>query len=414
MRTAYFDCFSGASGDMILGALLDAGLDLESLKSELAKLPIQDFSIEVRPVDKAGIGGSLATVVCGESHHHAHRHLRDLEAIVQGSGLAPVVRERSLNIFRRLAEAEARVHRTSIDAVHFHEVGALDSIVDVVGAVVGLELLSIERICCSPVNLGGGTVRCAHGELPVPAPATAELTRGIPVYSSGVRAELLTPTGAAILTSLAVDFGPLPAMVVERIGYGAGRTDLPFPNLLRLLIGESQPGMAGFELDSVAVVEANIDDMNPQVYDFVIEKLFGAGALDVMLTPVQMKKNRPATLISAMCPVHRREGCIQVLLRETTTIGVRWSLSHRIKARREIREVRTPYGVVRCKVARGPEGVLNVAPEYEDCARLARETKIPVKRIMEEARHLAQPDQGGVPASYPSSNRPLSGGPACR
>lgn len=399
MRTAYFDCYSGASGDMILGALLDAGLDLETLRSELAKLPFDDFSIEARPVDKAGIGGTLVTVVCGESHHHAHRHLRDLEDIVRGSGLAPVVREKCLNIFRRLAESEARVHRTSVEAVHFHEVGALDTIVDVVGAVAGLELLGIERICCSPLNVGGGTVRCAHGELPVPAPATAELTKGIPVYSSGLRAELLTPTGAAILTSLAVEFGPLPAMVVERIGYGAGRRDLPVPNLLRLLIGESQPGAAGFEHDSVAVVEANIDDMSPEIYDFVMERLFGAGALDVTLIPVQMKKNRPATLISALCPVHKKEDCIRILLLETTTIGVRWSLRHRLKARREIREVRTPYGVVRCKVAWGPEGMLNVAPEYEDCARLARETKIPLKRIMEEARHLAEQERSPMAPS---------------
>ncbi|MCU0571412.1 MAG: nickel pincer cofactor biosynthesis protein LarC [Syntrophobacteraceae bacterium] len=399
MRTAYFDCFSGASGDMILGAMLDAGLDLETLRCELAKLPIHDFSIEVQPVNRAGIGGSLATVVCGESHHHAHRHLRDLEAIVQGSGLAPVIQEKCLSIFRRLAESEARVHRTSVDAVHFHEVGALDTIVDVVGAVAGLELLGIERICCSPLNVGGGTVRCAHGELPVPAPATAELTKGIPVYSSGLRAELLTPTGAAILTSLAIDFGPLPTMVVERIGYGAGRKELPVPNLLRLLIGESQPGMAGLEHDSVAFLEANIDDMNPELYDFVMERLFGAGALDVTLTPVQMKKNRPATLISAMCPVYKKEDCIQVLLCETTTIGVRWSLSHRLKARREIHEVRTSYGVVRCKVAWGPGEMLNVAPEYEDCVRLARETKIPLKRIMEEARHLAQQERSRVTPS---------------
>ncbi len=389
MRTAYFDCFSGAGGDMILGAVLDAGLDVEALLGVLRKLPIDDFSLEVRSVDKAGIGGSLVTVVCGDSHRHVHRRLSDLETIVTNGGLAPIVRERCLRIFRRLAEAEARVHRTGVDAVHFHEVGALDTIVDVVGAVAGLQLLGVERLYCSPLNVGGGTVRCAHGELPVPAPATAELIRGIPVYSSGERAELLTPTGAAILTSLAEGFGPLPPMVIERIGYGAGRRDLSVPNLLRLLVGEGEPGTAELDLDSVAVVEANIDDMNPQIFDYVLEKLFRAGALDVTLTPVQMKKNRPGTLIAAVCPLHRREECMHVLLRETTTIGVRWSLSHRMKARREKLEVRTPYGMVRCKVASGPGGVLNVAPEYEDCAGLARETGIPLKRILEEARQLA-------------------------
>lgn len=389
MKTAYFDCFSGASGDMILGAILDAGLDIEDLRRELGKLPIRDFSIEVQPVKKAGIGGSQVTVLCGESHRQAHRHLRDLEAILLDSGLAPEVQNKCLNIFRRLAEAEARVHRTGVDAVHFHEVGALDTVVDVVGAVAGLQLLGVERLHCSPVNVGGGTVQCAHGQLPVPAPATSELCRGIPVYSSGVRAELLTPTGAAILTSLSASFGPLPPMTIEHIGYGAGRKDLPLPNLLRLLIGESEPDSVGFDRDTVAVLEANIDDMNPQLYDFVIEKLFEAGAFDVTLTPVHMKKNRPAILLSAVCPLHRKEECLQLLLRETSTIGVRWTLNHRLKACREILEVQTSHGVVRCKVASGPGGVFNVSPEYEDCARLAREKKIPLKRIMAEALAVA-------------------------
>ncbi|MCU0589024.1 MAG: nickel pincer cofactor biosynthesis protein LarC [Syntrophobacteraceae bacterium] len=389
MRTAYFECTAGASGDMILGALVDAGLDLDTLRRELGKLPIGDFSLEVEAVVKGGIGGSQAMVNCGGSHHHVHRRLKDLEAIVGGSGIGPAPREKCLKIFRRLAEAEARVHRTSIDAVHFHEVGALDTIVDVVGAVVGLELLGIERIHCSAMNVGGGTVRCAHGELPVPAPATAELIRGRPVYSSGVREELLTPTGAAILTTLAAEFGPIPPMVLLDVGYGAGRRDLSLPNFLRLLIGESEPGPADVEMDTVAVLEANIDDMNPQIYDFVMERLFEAGALDVTFTPALMKKNRPAVVITALCPAGLREACARVLLRETTTIGVRWSLSQRMKARREIREVLTPYGIVRCKIASGLGGGLNVAPEYEDCLRLAREGKVPLKHLMDVARCLA-------------------------
>jgi hypothetical protein len=389
MRTAYFDCFAGASGDMILGALLDAGLNLEDLERELARLPIHDFSVEVESVEKGGIGGSQVTVVCGESHHHVHRHLRDLESILQGSDLGSATREKCLRIFRRLAEAEARVHRTGIDAVHFHEVGALDTIVDVVGSVVGLELLGVGSIHCSPLNLGGGTVKCAHGELPVPAPATAELVRGKPVYSSGVQAELLTPTGAAILITLAAEFGPIPAMAIQSIGYGAGRRDLPFPNLLRLMIGEGEAISVGLEQDSVAVLEANVDDMNPQLFDYVMGKLFDSGALDVTLTPVQMKKNRPAVVISVISPVHRREDCVRVLLRETTTIGIRWGLSHRVKARRQILEVQTPYGMVRCKVAHDQGGVLNVAPEYEDCRRLALERQVPLKQIIEAARCLA-------------------------
>jgi uncharacterized protein (TIGR00299 family) protein len=374
---------------MILGALLDAGLDLEDLRKGLSALPIQDFAVEVERVEKGGIGGSLATVVCGDSHRHIHRHLRDLEAIVQGSGLGPAAREKCLKIFRRLAEAEAKVHRTSIEAVQFHEVGALDTVIDVVGSVVGLDLLGVESVHCSPINLGGGTVKCAHGELPVPAPATAELVKGGPVYSSGVQAELLTPTGAAILTTLADAFGPIPPMAVQSIGYGAGRRDLPFPNLLRLMIGEDEVSSAGLEQDSVAVLEANVDDMNPQLFDYALEKLFGAGALDVTLMPVQMKKNRPAVLISVICPMHRREDCVRVLLQETTTIGIRWGLSQRVKARRQILEVQTPFGMVRCKVAHDKGGMLNVAPEYEDCRRLARERKAPLKHIMDVARSLA-------------------------
>ncbi len=389
MKTAYFDCFAGASGDMILGALLDAGLDVEDLRRGLSGLPIRDFAVDVESVEKGGIGGSQVTVVCGESHHHEHRHLRDLESIVKGSGLRSATQEKCLKIFRRLAEAEAKVHRTSIDAVHFHEVGALDTIVDVVGAVVGLDLLGVESIHCSPMNLGGGTVKCAHGELPVPAPATAELVREKPVYSSGVQAELLTPTGAVILTTLADAFGPIPAMAIRTIGYGAGRRDLPFPNLLRLMIGESEAPPAGLEQDSVAVLEANVDDMNPQLFDYVMEKLFDTGALDVTLTPVHMKKNRPAVLISVICPVQKREDCARVLLQETTTIGVRWSLNHRVKARREIFDVQTPFGKVRCKVAHDKGGVLNIAPEYDDCRKLAREQQVSLKQIIETARCLA-------------------------
>lgn len=389
MKIAYFDCFSGASGDMILGAMLDAGLSLEDLRRELGKLPIGDFSIQEETVTRGGLAGRQVSVVSGESHRHAHRHLRDLEAIVTGSTLSESIRDKCCSIFRRLAEAEACVHRLSMDAVHFHEIGALDTIVDIVGAVVGLELLGIERVRCSPVNVGGGTVKCAHGELPVPAPATAQLVLGKPVYSSGVNAELLTPTGAVILTSLASDFGPYPAMTLRSIGYGAGRHDLPFPNLLRLAIGECGPETVGLEQDTVVVIEANIDDMNPQLYEFVMERLLAAGALDVTLTPVHMKKNRPGALISVVCRVPEREMCADILLEETTTIGVRWSLCHRIKARRSFKEIATSFGVVRCKVASGLKGVLNVTPEYEDCKRLARANGVPLKRVMDEVRCLA-------------------------
>lgn len=392
MRIAYFDCFAGASGDMILGALVDAGVRIEELNAEIGRLPLEDISIQAETVTKSGIGGTRITVVAGDSHHHAHRHLQDLEAIVQGSGLNNATQEKCVTVFRKLAEAEARVHRTTVNAVHFHEVGAVDTIVDVVGTVVGLELLGVEVIHCSPMNVGGGMVRCAHGELPVPAPATAELIKGKPVYSSAVNSELLTPTGAVLLTTLASEFGTLPPMTVESTGYGAGSHDLPFPNLLRLFIGESDQVTSGLENDSVMVLEANIDDMNPQLFDFVMEKLFAAGALDVFLTPVHMKKNRPAVLISVVCPIQKQSECTSILLRETTTIGVRWALSHRLKAQRIFKEVHTRYGTVRCKVASGLGGVLNVAPEYEDCKRLAQASRVPLKQVVEEARHLAHMD----------------------
>lgn len=239
MKIAYFDCFAGASGDMLLGALVDAGLDIETLKAEIAKLDLSHYDLQARQVVKNGIGGTQVAVVIDEDHHgHAHRHLPEIESIIQASRLSDAVKQNSSLIFRRLAEAEARVHRIAVDRVHFHEVGAMDAIIDVVGAAAGIATLGVDRVCCSPLHVGCGTVRCAHGELPVPAPATAELVKGFPVYSSGVEGELLTPTGAAVLTTLSAEFGPLPPMTIERIGYGAGEADPAVPNLLRVLIGE--------------------------------------------------------------------------------------------------------------------------------------------------------------------------------
>jgi pyridinium-3,5-bisthiocarboxylic acid mononucleotide nickel chelatase len=409
MKIAYFDCFAGASGDMILGALVDAGVSIEELNGEIGKLGLQSISIRAEMVTKSGIGGTKIAVVGGDSdHHHVHRHLHDIEAIIQGSQLDTATRRICVEIFRRLAEAEARVHRIPVDQVHFHEVGAVDTIVDVVGSVVGLQLLGVERVHCSPLNMGGGTVRCAHGELPVPAPATAELVRGKPVYSSGVNAELLTPTGAVILSTLATRFGVLPPMNVDRIGYGAGGHEMPFPNLLRLFVGECDPSVSGLESDSVVILEANVDDMNPQIFDFVMGELFAAGALDVYLTPVQMKKNRSAVLISVICPNAIQQECARILLRETTTIGVRWALSHRLKAQRSIIEVQTPYGTVRCKIAHDASGVLNVAPEYEDCKRLAHASHVPLKIVIEEAGRLARAEDslqvalGSVTSLWPA------------
>ncbi|MGV8075183.1 MAG: nickel pincer cofactor biosynthesis protein LarC [Syntrophobacteraceae bacterium] len=387
MRIAYFDCFSGAAGDMILGALLDVGLRLDVLKEELAKLHLSHYDIEVRKVVKNGIGGTLAVVHIDHEHHGSrHRHFGDIEEIIGKSDLSESVKGKSLSIFRRLAEAEAEVHRTTVDQVHFHEVGAMDAIIDVVGSVAGLESLGIGKLYCSPLHVGTGTVECAHGMLPVPAPATAELLRGKPFYSAGISGELLTPTGAAILTTLASSFGPAPSMTLDRIGYGAGTAERAIPNLLRIFIGEAGYESAGYEAEQTAVIETNIDDMNPQVYGYLIEQILDLGALDVFLSPVQMKKNRPGILFTVLCKPHMVEKFSDFLLRETTAIGIRWRVENRFIAHRSVREVETPYGIVRCKVAESKNGIINIAPEYEDCKRIALERHIPLKEVMEKVK----------------------------
>lgn len=434
MKIAYFDCFSGASGDMILGALVDAGLSLEQLKSELAKLRLSHYDIGAQKVVKQGLGGTQMIIDLegahhyagdhhhGEGHHHEeghhshphghhhghhhdhdhgdhshhdhecrqqqheHRNLHDIKGLIEASSLDPAVKQPSLAIFTRLAEVEARVHRKSIEAVHFHEVGAMDSIIDVVGAAIGFKALGIEKLYCSPLHVGSGTVECAHGTLPVPAPATLELIKGKPVYATGVKGELLTPTGAAILTTLAAGFGPMPAMAVEATGYGAGTLETPGPNLLRVSIGEAACEAKGFQVERVAVIETNIDDMNPQLYDYIIQRILDLGALDVFLVPVQMKKNRPGTMITVICAVEAVEKFADFLLRETTTIGLRWRVDDRLKADRAIREVETRYGRVRFKLAQLGDRIVNVSPEYEDCKRLALEKGLALREVMEEAR----------------------------
>lgn len=390
MKIVYFDCFAGASGDMILGALMDAGLTLDRLKSELAKLHLTHYDLQVAQVTKRGISGSQALVTIDEHHHHHHhRHLHDIEVIIRKSDLAESVKDQSIRVFTRLAEAEAKVHRTTFEHIHFHEVGAMDAIIDVVGSVAGLAALDVEKVFCSPLHVGTGTVECAHGTLPVPAPATAELIKGKPCYSTGVQGELLTPTGAALLTTLASDFGPMPAMTVDRIGYGAGTSEPPIPNLLRLIIGESPEQVAGYQLERVAVMETNIDDMNPQIYDYLIQKLLTMGALDAFLVPMQMKKNRPATLLKVICASEQIGKFSDFLLRETTSLGLRWRIDNRIKANRSIKDVPTKHGLVKIKVAEVDGTTINVSPEYEDCKRIALEKNVPLKEVMELARTAA-------------------------
>jgi len=390
MKIAYFDCFAGASGDMILGSLIDAGLAVERLRSELGKLNLTHYELDAKKVAKRGIGGSQALVrIDDHHHHHHHRRFDDIRQIIENSELENFVKVQSVKIFTRLAEAEAKVHQTTIDKIHFHEVGAMDAIIDVVGSVAGIVALGVERVYCSPLHVGSGTVECAHGTLPVPAPATAELIKGRPAYSTGVTGELLTPTGAAILTTLASDFGPMPAMTVQQVGYGAGTSDPAIPNLLRMVVGESPEELQGYDLERVAVAETNIDDMNPQIYDYLIQKMLDMGALDVFLVPMQMKKNRPGTLVTFICEPYRIGEFSDFLIRETTTIGLRWRIDNRIKASRSIKEIATKYGPVRVKVAEVDGRATNVAPEYEDCKRLALEKHVPLKEVMEQANAAA-------------------------
>jgi hypothetical protein len=392
MRIAYFDCFSGISGNMILGALVDAGLDVERLTAELAHLPISGYALRTEEVRRRGLRGTYVEVEVSEKG--VERHLHQIEEIIDGSDLPKAVKSRSQAIFRRLAEAEARVHGMPIDHVHFHEVGAMDAIVDVVGAAVGLWLLGIKRVYASPVHVGCGTVTCAHGTLPVPAPATQELLRGVPIYGRDVEAELVTPTGAAILTTLVEEFGGAPPMQVRQVGYGAGSRDLPLPNLLRVSIGETTEEVEGYEEDVVTVIETNIDDMNPQLFEHVMDRLFDAGALDVFLTPIQMKGSRPGVQLTVLLTEERVADALGVLFAETTTIGVRTYPMRRWKLGRERIVVETRYGPIGAKVARRGAAVMNVAPEYRECQRAAEERGVPLKEVYQAALEAARTHVG--------------------
>ncbi len=383
MNVCYFDCFSGVSGNMVLGALVDAGVELEQLREELAQLPVRGYILTSERVLRGRLSGIHVEIDVEEEQ--PERHLHEIEAIIANSGLAEEIKEQGLSIFRNLAEAEARVHGVCVDDIHFHEVGAVDAIVDVMGSLIGLSLLGVEQVYASPVRVGTGTVVCAHGTLPVPAPATLELLRGVPIYGRDVEAELVTPTGAAILTGVARGFGSAPPMTIDRIGYGAGSRELPHPNLLRISIGTMDEGSKGYEEDDVAVIETNIDDMAPQWYERVTERLFQTGALDVFLTPIQMKKGRPATQISVLAREEHVPDVVAVLFTETTTIGVRLRREHRYKLSREIVRVDTAYGPIAVKVARHGGRVLNIAPEYRDCQQAAERGGTSVKAVHQAA-----------------------------
>jgi len=385
----YLDCFSGAAGDMILGALIDLGLPLDALRGALGSLALDYGDIAADRVLRAGVSATKFRVIershdehPGHHSHHAHHHLSHIVASIKKSALSPEGRDRAVSLFERLAEAEAAIHNTPIERVHLHEVGAVDSIIDIVGAVYGFEWFGIDDIVASPLNVGGGMVTCAHGVFPVPAPATARLLVGIPVYGSGT-SELVTPTGALLVTGYAREFGPLPSMAVEKIGYGAGDRDAKdVPNVLRILRGER----VGAGTDQrIFKLECEIDDMNPQLFGPLMDQLLAAGAFDVFYTPVQMKKNRPGTLVTVIAPPQHRVALTDLLFRGSTSIGVRYQEMSRACLDRAVEQVDTPYGRVRFKIARRDGEELNAAPEFEDCVRLAGEHHVSIKTIQAAA-----------------------------
>jgi len=377
MKIAYLDCFSGIAGDMFLGALIDAGLKLSDLKNELNKLGLKGYSISAKTVNKKGLSGTKFDVKFKEGKT---RHYSEIVKLIDKSKLDKEVKELSKKIFYVLGKAEAKIHNTKLEKVHFHEVGAVDSIIDIVGAAIGVKKLEIERIYCSALPLGKGFVKFSHGKWPIPGPAAVEILKGKPVYQNKTEKELVTPTGAAIAAVLCSGFGEMPRMKVGKIGYGAGSADLETPNMLRIFIGEK-----GDE-NTVDVIETNIDDMNPEFYDYVIERLFKEGALDVYLENILMKKNRPGIKLSVISPIDKTDKLTKIIFEETTTLGVRINNKSRKVLEREIKTVKTKYGKVKVKLGKLNNKVVNIMPEYEDCKRIAKKNKIALKKIYDLAK----------------------------
>jgi len=404
-RIGYLDCFSGIAGDMLLGAIIDAGLDPDCLRAGLAPLGLSGYSLEVHSVTRAGVGGTRVEVA-SEGPQPARR-LSDIVALLEASGLAPAIRRQAHMVFSALAAAEARVHRCAVGDVHFHEVGALDAIVEVVGAAVGLAALGIEHLYCSPLPVARGRIRSAHGDLPLPAPATLELLRGFPLRPGQADAELVTPTGAAILAVWATPAADWPAMVLEAVGYGAGGRDLASPNLIRLAVGRPEfgdrsalPG-SSWLLDGAVLTEANLDDVTPQEVAYLLETLLDGGALDAWATPIVMKKGRPGVKLSALTMGFQAGTAAATFFREGITPGLRQFPVHRFRV--PVEEVRVPVGdgEVRVKRIRGEGGFLRVWPEYEDCREIARKTGMPLARVLAAARRTASEPSPAVPAASP-------------
>jgi pyridinium-3,5-bisthiocarboxylic acid mononucleotide nickel chelatase len=382
MNIAYFDCFSGISGDMIAGALLDAGLDFNELETEIKKLGLPSVEIRASKVVKQNIASTQFSVVYQEQKHH--RHLKDLNALVENTAIDQDIKDKAKEVFLKIAVAEAKIHNIPLEKVHFHEIGAVDTIVDVVAALTGFKKLGIEKVFCSKLNVGSGFVTFSHGKFPVPAPATAEILLGIPVYSTDSKGELVTPTGAAIITAIAGSFGEMPPMKTRSIGYGAGTKDFEHPNVLRLYLGKADSG----DEEDIFVIETNIDDMNPQFYDHVIDRLYGEGALEVFITGIQMKKNRPGTKLTILAAPGNKDRLLEVIFMETTSIGVRIRRESRVILEREIKIINTPYGQVKAKISYYNGKVVNSKIEYDDLKRLALENGETIKNVSAEIYRL--------------------------
>ncbi len=386
MKIGYFDCIAGASGDMILGSLLDCGLDFKYLKTELEKLKLKNYTLKKNKDQKKGISGTKFQVSVKKTHHH--RGLNDILKIIDNSNLNSNVKSNSKKIFTNLAKAESKIHAKSVDEIHFHEVGAVDAIIDITGASIGFDYFNIEQIWISKIHIGTGTLKCAHGTLPVPAPATLELLKSKPVYSTNIEQELVTPTGAAILTTMGTNFGGMPSMKIEKIGYGLGNHDLDIPNILRLTIGNKN---AKFEHDTVQMIETNIDDMNPQFYEHLMDTLFANGAKDVFLTSVIMKKNRPGVVLNVLADPNTTDLLSEIIFNQTTTLGVRISnIKKRNILHREIISVTTPWGKSRVKVRTLDNKNKSVSPEYDDCKKIANKNNIPIQMVYDKVKQIAK------------------------
>jgi len=391
MKIAYFDCFSGISGDMTVGALLDAGLKIETLEKELRKLDLSGYQLEVNKVVKKGISATRFKVKIKEEG--VERSFKGILDILEKSKLDEEIKKETKKIFFSIAQAESKIHRKDIDKIHFHEIGGLDSIIDITSAAIGIKTLGIEEIHSSALPTGKGFVKCAHGVIPVPAPATLELLKDIPTYSGGIESEMITPTGAGIISTLAKNFGERPLMKIERIGYGAGEKEFTIPNLLRVSIGEKilkdENLKDGYVSDEAVLIETNIDDMNPEFYDYVMERLFSKGALDVFLTPIQMKKNRPAHMLSIIVYEQNLKEMLEVLFYESTTLGVRIREIKRLRLVQQNFIAETKYGKIKVKVGIFKGEIKNIAPEHENCKKFAKQHKIPLKEIYEEVKKVA-------------------------